>query len=388
MVRIASKLLNRLEKWILKESYPLIDLHFQDPKNKEVKNRLRFIFQVLFSSSSKSPSIIFFVNSAADLRVISPLLAKVDQGYIVTCCQPTFYKNLEKLTDNISTSILPLIKGLKSKKKIKFVTALCYPNQPTHRFGSILIDAFNKTHETYCLQHGGTKQDNLDSMSTVNASKLLVWGQFAKNYILAKTPNKQVFVTGNPLHNNLKFENREPNPKTILLATCIHTEYDNHPNSENLYTSFLNDIYAVCDQLKMNLIVKKHPIDPKGDETLYHFIHKNYSFPISIQEADSEPNIYDLFKQSNAVITRASTVGEEALLFNKRIIFYDVVESGPSKYYGHLSKFAQVSFCRSQAQLIENLTIEQKLQFNKGVIDELSYDHMNATDNIIALLKN
>ena len=58
-----------------------------------------------------------------------------------------------------------------------------------------------------------------------------------------------------------------------------------------------------------------------------------------IEATQTELDIYSLLKISDALITRASTVAEEALMMGKRVVSFDYLVEGPAKGYRHLEEY-------------------------------------------------
>ena len=50
-------------------------------------------------------------------------------------------------------------------------------------------------------------------------------------------------------------------------------------------------------------------------------------------------DVHSLLSISDLLITRASTVAEEALVMGKKVIAFDLVEAGPAKDYKHLEAY-------------------------------------------------
>jgi hypothetical protein len=56
-----------------------------------------------------------------------------------------------------------------------------------------------------------------------------------------------------------------------------------------------------------------------------------------------EFDVYSLLPLADFVVTRASTVGEEALVLGRRVIAFDLLPEGPSRHHKHLMECGNYS---------------------------------------------
>jgi CDP-glycerol glycerophosphotransferase (TagB/SpsB family) len=172
-----------------------------------------------------------------------------------------------------------------------------------------------------------------------------------------RVDQRKLRLVGNPLHDRLisldrnkiisRIEERFPGFKDetlgksiIILATCLHYEYKDFENEEEMYKQFLQHIYQSLDFSRMSLIIKRHPED-LGEPNLYAQLvpgHAAKSIRI-VDAAAPELDVYSLLHIADLLITRASTVAEEALLMGKKVVAFDLIKSGPAQNYKHLESY-------------------------------------------------
>jgi CDP-glycerol glycerophosphotransferase (TagB/SpsB family) len=72
-----------------------------------------------------------------------------------------------------------------------------------------------------------------------------------------------------------------------------------------------------------------------------------------IEPEVTELDIYKLLLISDLLLTRCSTVAEEALLANKKVVAFDLFPEGPSKGYKHLEEYGRytTAYAKPKEQL-------------------------------------
>lgn len=229
-----------------------------------------------------------------------------------------------------------------------------------HRFGVDVADILRKYGvKTISIQHGGTREDSVRGLASAASDVVLVWGKRTLRELVREyqVDQRKFRLVGNPLHDRLLSLDRESiieeitkrypsfrdqilKKKLVLLATCLHGEYKEFKDEQEKYMEYVRHVYNSLDFSQILLIVKMHPGD-KTDPNLYQqLIPTHLSESILIVEPGvAGVDVYSLLHISDLLITRASTVAEEALLLGKKVIAFDVIESGPSKYYKHLEEY-------------------------------------------------
>lgn len=119
-----------------------------------------------------------------------------------------------------------------------------------------------------------------------------------------------------------------------------------------------------------------HPYDSLTDN-LYERVMlelKITTDDIKIVYADNlEYSVYDIISVSDLVLSRASTIIEEALMLKKNVIAYDLFEDGSSMYYDFLLKYRSYNKIISNAEQLASVIKKniKKPLYNENDIDEL-----------------
>jgi len=229
-----------------------------------------------------------------------------------------------------------------------------------HKLGVDLADRLRKhSVRTVSIQHGGTREDSVRGLASAASDVVLVWGKRTLTELVQKynAEEHRFRMVGNPLHDVLQSVDRDQTIETlakrfpnlraqlsskqiILLATCLHTEYNEFTDAQEKYSQYVSHAYDSLDFSKTILIVKMHPVDRTKRNLYQQLIPEHLAESIFIVEpAINDLDIYSLLNVADLVITRASTVAEEALLLGKKVIAFDLTETGPSKYYKHLESY-------------------------------------------------
>lgn len=185
------------------------------------------------------------------------------------------------------------------------------------------------------VQHGGISQGNIayqfieeDFPYNPIPSLTLIRGDYTKEMLTRKSiySSEDIQVAGHmrtdviPLLLSKEVENKSIEKKpTILFATQPVLE-----NHRNIILQQYHDFFTIC---KLNpdyrFIIKTHPNEQEKDFRIYNSIAdkigtKNYEI--------RQDHLYSLLAQSDTVVTYYSTVGTEAIYFNKELITLDYNE--------------------------------------------------------------
>jgi hypothetical protein len=313
-------------------------------------------------------NLVFFINSNAEIRVFKPIINALinDETYHVDIIlisnfskfEVAFTRKLKQSNNvNITRSIYPIYRT-RTLKKTLYIVCLDFLKYPRyHKSGIEVIQELNAIGlKTVCIQHGGIQKDNVAGQISSISKYQIVYGNYLKEALISNGKKEaHVFVTGNPLHDALvtlntahvkaQFESitNIENKKVILLATCMHTEYRGRDEDEILlYRKYLKKIYESIDSETCFLIIKMHPSDTIKpnlyQEELAHFSQLKAA-SVVIENNDDMPSFYQCALVSDLILSRSSTVIEEALLLGKNVISFDLFHDGPSIYYKHLETF-------------------------------------------------
>lgn len=316
------------------------------------------------------PEIRALICTPTDERVLVPVLLGLLE------------KPLLKVTAVIPKTLNPHLKqqlrdaGCRVEEHLSDILMLCI--RPEHTLGLFCLDhqLFYTAHargvdaaetlkqfgvKTASIQHGGTRQDSVQGLASTTSERILVWGARVYRELIHQyeVPPERIRLVGNHLHDRIltidshrvledlkqfspSFWSEVCQKKVILLATCLHTEYRDRPNETELYKAYMQYVYENLDFSQVCLIIKMHPGDQR-DPNLYRdaipdsLKHSNAICIVEPQQTNLD--VYALLHLSDVLMTRASTVAEEALLMNKKVIAVDVDAAGPASAYHHLEEY-------------------------------------------------
>ncbi|MGJ3252736.1 MAG: hypothetical protein ACFE0J_16635 [Elainellaceae cyanobacterium] len=313
-------------------------------------------------------------------------------------------QQLHKLGCQIQTDYFSLIRACHQPQQ-KLVVLCLDHRKPYiyHHWGVNTVDTLKRFGvKTLSIQHGGTRADSVEDLASAASDIVLVWGKRVYREIVEKYGgNPQRFrVVGNPLHDRLamlehtqirqRFINCYPEASTqldqkrvILLASCLHSEYRGMGDEMQMYRDYIRHIYNSIDFSQILLLVKMHPLDTLEPNLYRQGIPSDQGEDsiIIIEPTVTELDIYSLLALSELLITRASTVAEEALLMRKKVISFDLLSEGPSKSYKHLEEYGSYTTVYAMPnnqlnQAISSILLEQssdRAQQSSFIEEELTY---------------
>jgi hypothetical protein len=253
--------------------------------------------------------------------------------------------------------------------------------------------------KTISIQHGGSREEMVSGLATSASDIVLVWGRRVFRELVQKhrVDQRKLRLVGNPLHDKIVSLDREKiisrieghypgfhkessTKKIVVLATCLHYEYKDCENEQEMYVQYLRHLYESLDFSRMFLFIKPHPEDPNNP--LYaQLIPPHHVQSVRIVDSGvTDFDVYSLLHIADLFITRASTVAEEALLMGKKVIAFDLIKSGPSKYYKHLEAYGYYHTVYASPQNALRDTISAAL------LSESNYKHDIAIGDFTYLL--
>lgn len=382
------------------------------------------------------PEVSFFLYSKACQRLLIPLLLNLLQqpevkenkckinlivldGVHQLRLNSSTIKQLKTLGCSVETDYFSLIRACQ-QPKYKLVV-LCLDHRVAYKFHKCGVDTVDKLKEfsvkTISIQHGGTREDSVKELASSASDIIMVWGKRVWKELIYKhgVNSKRVRLVGNPLHDRLTSLSREeilnklveiypqlrqhlPNKQVILLATCLHTEYRDYENEQELYQEYIRHVYQSLDFSQVLLLIKMHPLDKK-DPNLYRQAAQDYpdNSIIVIEPEMTELDVYRLLFISDLLLTRCSTVAEEALMTGKSVVAFDLFPSGPSKGYKHLEEYGSytTAYASPEQGLKESITTALFSSYNsntkQNIEEEITYkldgnSTNRAVDEILARL--
>jgi UDP-N-acetylglucosamine 2-epimerase len=236
-------------------------------------------------------------------------------------------------------------------RKSKSINIICLDHTAHYRHHKVGIENTRVLRKigcrSVCIQHGSTRDDNVLGHLSVTSEYQVVYGNYLYMKLCNKTDIKEsrVYKTGNPIHDSFItmdkkvimdklfcYLNKEPmvrEKKIILLATCLHSEYDDKNLANELYRTYIRKIYEGVEGSGLFLIVKMHPNDSICPNIYREEVIDNENILIITPDND-DFTVYELCTIADLIITRGSTVAEEALLLKKNVLAFDLYSDGPA----------------------------------------------------------
>lgn len=155
----------------------------------------------------------------------------------------------------------------------------------------------------------------------------LVWNQFQADLMKRFKEDVKCVLVGNPKHDELleKFKRTPPvnyfNKPYLLFAT---TPGNSNSITWTTYLTILKDfVITAQENPDMIFVMKLHPTENKVKVAE---ACTNFGFPENLI-IEQEKDVYELLYHAEIIMVVTSTVGYEALLFNKKIITYAIENS-------------------------------------------------------------
>jgi hypothetical protein len=374
MKSILNFILSSLEAVVLVRDYPL---------KSQLTNRDRLALVVkLFLERlqiwrSQEHEIRSLICMPADERVLVPVLLGLLQEIQRTqanirvsavypkASNPVFVEQLRAAGCNIEHQLVGILKPCihPHNKLVLF----CLDHRLFHKFHARGVTASETLQKfgvkTASIQHGGTRKDSVEGLASTASEKILIWGERVQRELIShyQVSPERIRLVGNHLHDRIhaldrskilsKLDELHPQfsahldaKKVILLATCLHTEYADRANEQEMYKTYMHHLYDNLDFSQVCLIIKMHPADQTNPniyrDCIPHALESTNAICI-VESHQTALDVYSLLYISDLLITRASTVAEEALLLNKKVVAFDIDAAGPSKAYRHLEDYGR-----------------------------------------------
>ncbi|MFE4107085.1 UDP-N-acetylglucosamine 2-epimerase [Almyronema epifaneia] len=346
-------------------------------RNKWAALQKSFSYRLAAPAVETQPEIIFFLYSKACERMLMPLLLNLLQRSEVrqqVRLSVVLLENIHRLRLSAANSAalaaancpvqsdyFSLVRACSQPQNKLVVMCLDHRSkQAYHRCGVETADKLRQCGvKTLSIQHGGTRRDSVVDLSTAASDTVLVWGQRVHRQLINQydVDPQRLRLVGNPLHDRLaqlnpaqakakllacypKLRSQLADKSVILLATTLQAEYADQPDEQRLYREYVSHLYRSVDFSKYLLIVKMHPLDSLTPNLYQMLIPDDAAASIVVVEPSlTELDVYSLLSIADLLITRASTVAEEALIMQRRVIAFDLKPNGPAKGYQHLEEY-------------------------------------------------
>jgi len=221
----------------------------------------------------------------------------------------------------------------------------------------LTIVAAQKGIPSICLQHGAIMDE--EGFMPVFASKMAVYGQYEKEWYIKKGVSEdRIAITGHPRYDDIfsqghmskmAFQEKydlDPQKKWVLFATQAYNDQLWNPLIELL-----------AQEQQIEVIIKPHPYEMK-DSLLKNYKYFSEKYPAVKLILEKEISAYDILSNVDAVVVNQSTIGLEAMLFDKPVFFLNNKDYG---YYEKMDMFVQRDPAII-AQLIKRLFSDENLR--------------------------
>ncbi len=344
--------------------------------------KLALLFQSVLLRLSRpftQPEISFFLYSKACERLLIPLLLHLAESGILEengiklnlivlpgihqlQLVPQTLEQLRSLGITPQANYLSLIRACLSPPNK--VVVFCLDHRELYDFHQCGVDTADQLCQfgvnTISIQHGGTRKDSVKGLASTVSDLIMVWGKRVERELVQDygVDPQRIRVVGNPLHDVLTTLDPEAalvtlqecypqvqpqlqNKKIVVLAACLHTEYQGYGDEPQLYRQYIQHIYESLDFSSVLLLIKMHPNDQRNPN-LYRQAAQQFAdldSVIVIEPEVTELNVYTLLAIADLLLTRSSTVAEEALMMGKKVVAFDLFQDGPSQGYKHLEEY-------------------------------------------------
>jgi len=402
-----------LEATVLGNDYFLLQqsLNYPDKFNviwQDIQLRLRS------RSNTFQPEITFLLYSKACERLLVPIILDLlkrpevkEKGIQVNLIvlfgihrlklSPSNLEKLQALGCPVQTDYFSLIRACHQPEQKLVVLCLDHRRPYVYHFWGVeTVDTLKRFGvRTLSIQHGGTRADSVEDLASAASDIVLVWGKRVYREIVEKYGGdpQRFRIVGNPLHDRLAqinpdealkkltdryptLQSQLPQKRIILLATTLQAEYAAWSDEQALYRQYMQQIYSNLDFSKYILLVKMHPLDSLSPNIYRDEIPNAQieSSVVVIEPSVTELDVYSLLSISELLITRASTVAEEALIMGRRVVAFDLMPEGPSKNYKHLEEYGDFTTVYQDAKPDLETVIDQVMSQS---VQEGSSDHQS-----------
>ena len=298
------------------------------------------------------------INDFFNIIIIFDLLKKIKKYKfeIINIFCTLLYK--KKLCEFVSENIKPKAVLVKNEYDL---------------FENVEFAVFNKYGIKYIDYMHGEKIYNIRD-SFLEYHKMIVWGNYYKLLLENKLrpKSKMIEVVGNQLFDKIpsyicrdkKLLELKTNRYKKIISVFTQSTYGFCGVNEQ--SLMIKEVVKFMEQNKnIFLILKHHPLEYRYPTPLYNSLMK--SIEERVFEFTNEKNLYDILSISDLIVTPTSTVGLEAILFKRPVLYMN---------------FGEVPNLIEQAKV--NATVEinkpgesdyylHKMLFDKRFIENIKY---------------
>ena len=295
-------------------------------------------------------------------------------------CTKSLHQSLYSLVSLIKTTEMVTLRLQNLFKRFKPDVVVTSTHASLEARSSHLLalkDQVRSLHIQHGMYEGGpTFQNSLADVSCL-------WGQLHKDVLSAYPGHGELIVTGSAKHDSLLDSVKQvtQNHKPLIVKFC--SRVGGNAINELGYKKHLKAVYRTAAKLnEYDFVVKIHPGDKL--ETIIPMIEDLPTLVnFRITETDDS---YRLIKQSSVVIVYSSTIGFEALLFERRLVILDLV--GKRDWLSMIGN-NYTKRVTSENELVDVIQQEVKLRYTMSAPrDFIWLADGRACERIVNLMKN
>lgn len=340
LLRLKSQLKNKTGYYLFDEMFKVLN------KELPLKGLLLRWMKSKFRRKKKI-DIVFKINTSAEERELSRFAERVENKAILVWRKGDDGINNSSCNVVYTNSVVDLYFDFEVKES--FWCCLNFSIEQAHEEGIWLTEYFKKKKvKTFCVQHGGMKLSTISGMLSSRSETLFVWNDKLKEK-LEELGRKNILVYDRERKLNISPVKIDKELR-IVLATCLHTEYD-IVGDKDVYRRYMENVVEALDRLNQMYSFELFYVPHPNDNNLE--LYEKYQ---PCCGARITRDLYSLLEKPNTVlISRASTTLEEALVSNNYAIGFDFYCNGPLSEYSGLLNSKKMFFTRSKDELLEAL---------------------------------
>ncbi len=279
-------------------------------EKKRITNQLKKFYGLIEHDDQQIQSILIFEH----LKRLHPSSVLFAYRYLVFKKLFRTHKNIKNIlgADENSAHVKPIFDAAKKNSRTTF---------------GIQHGTFNELHPSYIFTP-------FDQAHQIMTDYTIIWGEYWKNFLSDKSsyPSDNLLVCGQIrtdiipklLEHFMQNDKKNQDSKKILLFAT-----QPQPDQQMRYKTAFDIISAIKDLKEIRLFIKLHPREEAQKE-----YYENILKECDVHNAYFTDNqdLYYLLASSDYIITSFSTVGTEAIYFNKPLLVYDPLEQDIQGY--------------------------------------------------------
>jgi hypothetical protein len=263
-------------------------------------------------------------------------------------------------------SLKDLFNHLGSSEISLFLVSSCYQRyfRNYHRLGCVLSKFLGRKTGAcrVVVQHGGSRLDSLDDLSTALADYFFVWGGVARKVLIRHGVRAdRIFTVGNIGKVGIPRPVTSPEHAVLvgseergsaLIAATMQREYQpQSPNGEGQYLEWFREVLsALVEGPDLEIRVRPHPYDSIEAPGAYERVLADEGLEERVEIIGPSESLECSLSRCSFVVSRASTVMEDAMMVGKSAF---AVDFKGSAYLDNLQALAGFKGFRSLSIPVE-----------------------------------